>query len=269
LASYKLSIDLSQLLGANSAIANAIFPMVGQAVRAVAEEGSTRWKDSVYKAHLWQVEKDAYVESISWTMVNALTAEISSSYDFANKIETGRPARDQKRSLQTSKKARVVKHGAHTGLRYLIIPFRHNVPTPSGEGALAHQMPAGVYAMAKKLSASHVLEPGSINPPTRLSATGSVVAQQSYSWGDRLPAGTAPKLQTHHKADPYAGMVRFDTGGGKSSSYMTFRIMGEWSTGWIIPAKPGLLLAKGVSDGLQNVLEDVVGKAVTMGALKG
>ena len=60
----------------------------------------------------------------------------------------------------------------------------------------------------------------------------------------------APKLQTRHAADPYAGMVRFDTSSGKQkrSSYMTFRVMTEHSHGWVIPARPGLFIVKGVVD---------------------
>lgn len=277
MSQYRLSVDLSELLGANAGIAQAVFPLVGQAVRAVAEEGAFRWKQAVMHAKLWpEGEKTPYAESIKWQMVGPMSAEITTDFKLAGEIETGRPAKDLKRMLQTSKKTRAVQSGPHAGLRYLIIPFRHNTPTESGVGAYAPQMPPAIYAKARMLQASRVLPPGSKKPAQRLSASGHMVAQHSYSWGGRLPAGLAPKLQPHHATDPYAGMVRFDTstpakGGGKptrSSAYLTFRVMGEWSAGWVIKPRPGLFLAKGVADALQPVLEDAVGQAVTLKSLR-
>ena len=267
---YKVSVDLGPLLDANAGLAQAIFPLVGQAVRAVAEEGAFRWKSAVMHARLWEGEKSPYVESIKWQMIGPMTAEITTDYKLAGEIETGRPARDLKRMLQTSKKVRAATTGPHKGQRYLIIPFRHNTPTPSGQGALAPQMPASIYAQARQLSMSALLPPGTVKPAQRLSASGHMVAQHSYRWGGRLPAGLAPKLQSHHVTDPYAGMVRFKTStpGAKSSAYLTFRVMGEWSSGWVVGAKPGLFIAKNVADGLQPVLDDAVGKAVTLKSLR-
>lgn len=97
-----------------------------------------------------------------------------------------------------------------------------------------------------------------------------MVAQNSYKWGGRLPAGLAPKLKDHHKTDIYAGMVKFDTSTphAKSSAYMTFRVMSDKSSGWIVPAKPGLYLAKNVADKLQPLLEAAIGGAVTLKSLK-
>lgn len=274
MSQYKLSVDLGSLFGANASIAQAVFPLVGQAVRMVAEEGAFRWKSAVMKAKLWpDGEKSPYVESIKWRMVGPMAAEITTDFKLAGEIETGRPAKDLKRMLQTSKKTRAAQSGAHKGQRYLIIPFRHNTPSASGEGAHAPQMPPSVYAHAKQLVASRLLPPGSVKPAQRMSASGHLVAQHSYKWGGSLPAGLAPKLQPSHKSDPYAGMVRFDTStmkGGKkvrSSAYLTFRILGEWSSGWVVQPRPGLYLAKKIADELQPVLEDAVGKAVTLKSL--
>lgn len=277
MAEYKLSVDLGPILTQNWQISQAVFPLVGQAVKAVAEEGAYRWKSAVMKAKLWpDGEKNPYVESIKWQMIGPFTAEISTDFRLAGEIETGRPAKDLKRMLQTSKKTRLVTGGVHKGQKYLIIPFRHNVPTPSGEGAHAPQMPPSIYAKAKVLSPSKLLPPGSIKSPQRLSASGHMVPQYSYKWGGSLPEGLAPKLKSHHKTDIYAGMVRFDTSTGlrgspnkkaKSSAYLTFRVMGEWSTGWVVKPRPGLFLAKGVAEGLQPVLEAAVGQAVTLKSL--
>jgi hypothetical protein len=125
-------------------------------------------------------------------------------------------------------------------------------------------MPPHIYAKAKKLTASSILPPGSKKPATRLSATGHIVPQQSYAWGKRLPAELAPKKKAYHVTDLYAGMVRFDTSAGKqkSSSYATFRTLGAWSDGWIIPAKPGLYLAKGVADSISPTFHAIMRQAL-------
>lgn len=275
MSNYKLSVDLGSLFGANAQIAQAIFPLVGQAVRMVAEEGAFRWKSEVMKAKLWpDGEKSPYVESIKWQMVGPMAAEITTDFKLAGEIETGRPAKDLKKALQTSKKTRMAMGGPHVGQKYLVIPFRHNTPSGSGEGAHAPQMPPAIYAKAKNLSPSFVLSPGTNKPSMRLSATGHLVPQHSYKWGETLPGGLAPKLKPHHASDPYAGMSRFDTStvvNGKkvrSSTYLTFRIMGEWSNGWVIGPRPGLYLAKKVADELQPVLEEAVGQAVTLKSLR-
>lgn len=265
---YKVTIDLGPLLDLNQAIMQQVFPMVGQAVRAVAEEGAHRWKSAVMKARLWpDGEKSPYVESIAWKPTGETSAVIWSNFPLAQEIETGRPAKDLKRMLQTSKKTRAAKDGS----KYLIIPFRHNVPTPSGKGALARQMPQSVYALASKMPASTHQTSG-----FRLSASGHKVTRYTYQWGGRLPAGLTPKLKPSHKTDIHAGMVRFDTttpahGGkkaAKSSAYFTFRVMSEKSSGWIVAPRPGQFIAQKVADELKPLLEQSVGKAVTLAALK-
>jgi hypothetical protein len=44
--------------------------------------------------------------------------------------------------------------------------------------------------------------------------------------------------------------------------------MREGSPGWMVPAKPGLNIAKGIAGGLQDTLEKAVGGAVTLASLK-
>lgn len=267
---YNIRVDLSQLLGANSAIVQQVFPNISAAIQLVAEEASTRWKGAVMKARLWSGEKGPYVDSIKWTMTGPFEAEVTTDYKLAGEIETGRPSRDLKRMLQTSRKTRVVQNGPHKGQRYLLIPFRHNTPSASGQGAHAPQMPSSVYAHARVLAPSLVMPPGSVKPATRLSGSGHVVPQHSYKWGQRLPPGMTPKLKASHHSDPHAGMVRFDTSSGKqkSSAYLTFRVMGEWSSGWVVGPREGLYLARKVADGLQPVLEEAIGQAVSLSSLR-
>src|SRR3546814_15089370 len=77
-------------------------------------------------------------------------------------------------------------------------------------------MPDDIYDLAKDMAPSTIV--GQIR---RRSGTGALdvktqkvltVNRNVYQWGDRLPAGLAPKLDTKHKPDPYAGTVRFNTG---------------------------------------------------------
>ena len=259
---FSVSVDLSGLLNANAKIAQAILPTVSKTVAAVAEAGAHAWKFSVWKARLWEGYKKPYVESITWKMTGPFAAEIWADYPKAGEIERGMPGRDLKVMLQTSKKTRVVHSGKHAGQRYLIIPFRHNIPTPSGQGALAAQMPQHVYALAKTLAPSKILPPGAKKPAFRLSASGHLVPQHSYQWGGRLPEGLAPKKAPHHVTDPYAGMVRFKTAPTGSSAYLTFRTMGEWSSGWVVAPRPGLKLAEGVAKNLQPALDQAVAAAL-------
>jgi hypothetical protein len=200
------------------------------------------------------------VRSITWRWTGDFTAEVEATYQHAHEIEDGRPPRDLKRMLDSSVKVRAGKDGK----RYLIIPFRHAAPG-STTGRL---MPPDVHKMAKAMGASRVR-----GQATRLSGTGAMdiktqkhltVNQSVYRWSDRLPAGLAPKLKPYHATDPFDSMVRFDTssGGNKRSSYLTFRVMSEKSTGWIVPAQPGMNIAKGVVESMQPKAEQAFGSAI-------
>lgn len=232
------------------------YQRVSQAVADTAMAGASIWKESVFNAKLSPYDKDAYLKSIQWGMTGNFSAELFTDYRVAGEIETGRPARDMKKNLQTSQLTRISHSKKHAGQKYLIIPFRHNTP---GNIAHAAAMPDSVHTEAKQLVKSKVL-----SMSARTSATGATVPQRNYQWGERLPAGLMPKAKPHHTTDLYAGMVRFDTSAGKSksSSHLTFRIMAEWQTNsWIIPAQPGLFLAKSTMESLQPILEAAINKA--------
>jgi hypothetical protein len=252
-ASLNVSVDLSHLLNIGPVMRAHIFSNLAGAVQGIAAAGEERWQRAALKAPLWEGERQAYAASISHRMTGEFSAEIVSDYKYVEDIESGRPAYDMKRMLWTSTKVRTGKKG-----RYLIIPFRHNTP---GHTAHAGDMTAEVYASARKLTPSRIVGGG-----MRLAANGvhdiksrspAFVPMRKYAWGDRLPAGLVPKLASHHKSDPTAGMVRMDTSSGKqkSSAYMTFRVMAEWSSGWIKPATPGLYIAKAVAESLQRTAD--------------
>lgn len=261
MAEYRISVDLSGLAAVKDIVNAQVFPLLNQAVRAVAFQTSANWKQAVMENKLWSGEKDAYVKSISWRMTGDLSAIVEATYRHAEEIESGRPAKDLKKMLGTSLKVRT----SSTGTRYLYIPFRHQIP---GADAIGQAMPASIYAMAKEMAPSSV-----VGQYQRLSGTGAhdiktrkhlTVNQNQYKWGDHLPAGLAPKLNPNHKTDPYAGMVRFDTStaNAKSSVYLSFRTMSEKSQGWIVPAKPGLNIAKKVVDEMQPLAENAFAEAI-------
>lgn len=257
---FKIRLQLDGLPAVRAAIYQQVYPLLTEAVGAVAQQTSLNWQAAINDAKLWVGEKDAYAASIQVKMTGAFSALVWTDYKLAEQIENGRPARDLKRMLDTSLKVRTGKKGQ----RYLIIPFRHSTP---GKNATGQSMPEHVYKAARKL------EPSSVTGMTqRLSGTGAMdiktrqyltVPQRTYKWGGRLPPGMMgpnPK----GKVDRFAGMVRFQEPGKKPqySQYLTFRVMTENSRGWIIPAKPGLKIVKGVIDDMQPVAEEIFREAV-------
>ena len=258
MSDFSIKVDLANVMAqARGVIDEALLPRLNQAVGAVAQQASIDWKEAVARARLWSGEKVPYGNSITWKMTGPFSARVESDYRYAAEIDSGRPARDLKKMLDTSLKVRTTK----TGKRFLIIPFRHQVP---GADAVGQSMPQDVYDLARQLTPSRVVGTG-----RRLSGTGAMdiksrkpvtVASRKYVWGGQLPPGTAPKL----RGDRFAGMVKMDTSSGKqkSSAYLTFRVMMEGSAGWVVPAKPGLYLLKGVTDRLQPLAEKAFSEAV-------
>lgn len=261
---YSISFDMGSQFDLKSEIYGQVTPLLSQAVKAIAQQTASDWQQAVYKAKLWQGEKDKYAQSISWSMTGQFSAVVEATYQYAEDIESGRPARDLKTMLSYSMKVRQSK----SGTRYLSIPFRHNTP---GNDALGKAMPDNVFAMAKDMTPSVIT-----GIQSRKSGTGAfnihtkahfMVPQNVYKWGDRLPSGLAQKIKPQHHSDPYAGMVKFNTttpGGAKSSTYLTFRTMSEKSSGWIVPAQPGQKIAEGVRDAMQPKAENAFSKAISM-----
>lgn len=279
---YKISFSIGGKIDAAGAITKDVLPLMHKAVRGIAQYTASSWQEAVLRQRgLWSEEKDAYAASIKYEMTGDFTAVVSSDYKWVEDIETGRPARDLKRMLDTSHKVRRTPDGR----RFLIIPFRHNTP---GNDAHAAAMPAGVYGLAKAMEGSTVTENGQrpsgqvvhlspksgMTPAAKqtpyLSNTNTrqhmMVGARSYAWGGRL-TGAVMKQAGIGAADRkrYGGMVRFDTstpGGGKSSSFMTFRVMIESSKGWIVPSQPGRYIAKGVYEEMKPKAEEAFKAAV-------
>ncbi len=260
MAEFRIRLQLAALPTVQAVIYQRVFPLLTQAVGAVAQQTAINWSAAVHAAKLWSGEKDAYMASIQTKMTGAFSALVWSDYKMAEQIEQGRPARDLKKMLDTSLKVRSGKNG-----RYPIIPFRHNTP---GQNAVGPSMPDHVYAAAKKLKPSSVL-----GMTQRESGTGAwdvktraplMVPQRVYQWGGKLPPGSMGP-NARNKADRFAGMVRFADpakNGPRYSTYLTFRVMTEKSKGWIIPPQPGLHLARQVAAEMQPVAEEIFADAV-------
>lgn len=262
---YSFSFDASALIkGLNLQLE----VLAAQAVQSTAVTAQLAWQQTVLQTPgIWQPIRDRYAASIKVEYdANGMGARIYSDDPMATPIETGIPERDLKTMLNTSLKTRVATHGKYAGMRYLIIPFRHNTP---GNSAHAAPMPAAVYAQVKDMAASRVVRQSF--RPNELGVHGISgarthqllsVRSQVYDWGGRLKTRGLGLSRADSKR--YRGMVRFDTSSGAqaSSSYMTFRIMGEWSKGWKVPAQPGRYIVKGVAAAAQDMLKTELQAAI-------
>lgn len=269
------SIDMGAKLDVMGIINKEVFPLVHQAVRAIAQQTAADWQANVYAAKLWMGEKDAYAKTITWKMTGDFTAVVSSDYRYDRDIENGRPARDLKRMLDTSVKVRRTKDGR----RFLVIPFRHS---------MQKLMAAGIYNMAKRLEATTITgqsqrasgEVTDLNPKIGMAPAArqsaflsntktkqqQMVTRNHYAWGQALKKGSTMRAGITAEARKWAdGMHRFDTstpGGGKSSVYLSFRIMMEGSDGWIVPAQPGQHIAQKTAQAMQSKAQTVFAEAI-------
>ena len=254
--SYSVSFDATSLIkGLHAQLEAAI----AQAVQTTAVTTYTAWYETVLRAPgIPAFYRDRYAASIKVEFdPNRMGARIYSDDPVSSLVENGFPARDQKKVLDTSAKVRVAKGGKHAGQRYLVIPFRHNSP---GNTALAGAMPQAVYEQAKQMAKSHVT--GKVSMRSGLGASSLrtkgplMVMRNTYAWGDRLDGPDIPKR--------FKGMVRFNTsnGGQNSSSFLTFRVMGAWSSGWVIPPKPGTFIVRAISEQAQQMLQTEVTSAI-------
>lgn len=274
MSQFKIAVDMADVGAQAGAIINAaVLPRLNQAVRAVVTATQANWAEAVHRARLWQGEKDAYATSIQAKMTGDFEGLVWSDYKYAREIDEGRPARDMKKYLDTSQKVRRTKDGR----RFLIIPFRHGTP---GSTAHAPAMPTEVYDAAKLLKSSKIVGQGqraagevtSVHHRWGTQALGKkhqtpflmdratrqhvMVPRNIYQLGEKL-AGLPKALSR------YEGMVK--TGSAKHTQYMTFRIMMEGQTGWIIPPQPGQRIVAGVVERMQPLAERAFAEALKRG----
>lgn len=277
MSTYSVSVDISRIIDANEYLRDELLANVGDAVRMVADKVQEEWQHAVDTAPgIWIRERREYAASIQLRMVTPTSAEIWTEYRYAEEIETGRPAKDLKRMLDTSPKVRETKDGR----RYLIIPFRHNVSELKSAGMYrqAHGLDPSMvtknFARPARIPFSDISSPMIREMRTthsrkhynflmsereRYGRSQFLIPAREYKWGKngRLMGDDVPKNMQ--------GLVRMDTtAGGKvrNSAYLTFRNMMEGSPGWIIPPRPGLHILSDVAGNAQTKLEFAIGEAV-------
>lgn len=280
MAFYRIRIDLSPILGAAADMQAELMPRLMNGLTQVSEMTKERWIEQIKREKgIWLEERNRYINSIQWKFTGPLATEVWTDYEVADLLENGRPARDLKKMLNTSQKVRRTEDGR----RFLVIPFQHNTP---GSDAHAPSMSKQAYAMALGLTksrsigasqrptgqvmslspkfgmrASPIQSPFASDPKTRGPL---MVKAKHYAWGGRLSAN-ALRAAGMGAADvkKYAGMVRMDksSGGQRSSAYLTFRVMIEGSSGWIIPAQPGRHIVADVAQEMEPIAQAIMARA--------
>ena len=283
MSNYKITIDTGTVAGLMVNLTDQMQAAVTEGLKAVAEETHARWIEAIKKApKIWYVERNRYIQSLAWKLTSPFSAEVWTDYEVADWIENGRPARDLKQYLNTSQRVRRTEDGR----RFLIIPFRHNTP---GHSALAPSMSPQAYAIAKGMKRSSVTADNlsrpvgqvmHLSPRTGMSVSphqtpflssiktrGQAMFDKAthYAWGDRLSAKTL-RAAGMDDADvrKYAGMVRMKDSAGKNRAggYLTFRVMIEGQSGWIVPAKPGLHIVQAVAAEAETWAPEIISKAL-------
>lgn len=255
------------------------FSALAGAVQALANAAHQQWQkyaqgEPLPNGQIIHTRSGTYHRSIQLEQIGPFAFRVFSNLAYAEAIETGSPARDLKKMLNSSLKVRVTKEGK----RYLIIPFRWGTPGTIGFGG--NVMPQAVHNFWKPQSVarSRVISIGQ-----RPSGTGAynikthkpiLVPQRDYEWGERLTQkhlsamgiGTEFKGK-NYKTHPMAGMVNFRSnlsgiGGNKHSKYLTFRVMSEDSPRWQAPAIPGKYPAKITADLFKPIAEQAFKQAL-------
>lgn len=81
-------------------------------------------------------------------------------------------------------------------------------------------------------------------------------------WGDRMPAGMAPKLAEHHATDPLAAMVRrlgTYSQGVAQSTYRAWRTISQGGKPWIHPG----IKARRLAERVQAMIPEIIRSATT------
>lgn len=201
-----------------------------------------------------------YVNGIQKVDMSGFTASISLVGVLPNRVEEGMDAYDMHTTL-LGPNVPVVPWGsgqkgkheskAHPGKFYRVIPFKHQTPGSIGQGGgvpmgKSYQgVVADSAALGKKIHAA----------AKKLAATTGMPGEKP-TWGGRLPAGLAPKIQDTHSTDIYAGMVKFAKGYQSATqvTYGTFRVISDMQPHkWHHPGMPGVHLA----DQVQKYIEKV------------
>ncbi|HED34952.1 MAG TPA: hypothetical protein ENJ08_12205 [Gammaproteobacteria bacterium] len=273
---FGVGVELGHLIPPGAAINAQIFPTLSYSVKRLTAQGQQIWQayaagQPLPNGHVIRARSGRYLRSIQTREQGDFSGEVFSDLSYAKDIETGVPARDLKRMLNTSMKVRLSKKGK----RYLIIPFRHGVPNNSAGAQTAtglNKMPDAVYQLWQGLKPSHIKSIG-----WRASGTGAydvrtkkpfMVRSRQYKWGSRLTekqlvdAGASGRALKQMKGMVHMQMRRGLGQKGTHGQYLTFRVMSEDSPGWIVKAREGAYPAKITADRLKPLAEKVFAEAM-------
>lgn len=279
MAELQIRVALAHALKSDAA-----FPRLAEVIARIAEAAHRQWVAYANGAPLpgggrIMSRTGEYSASIQLAQRGPYRWEVFSELPYARAIEYGSPARDLKQMLGSSLKVRV----SAKGKRYLIIPFRHNTPGPTGGSLQGNTMPAELHAWWQDASRERSAITGH---GWRDSGTGALafrdrtsghyrqqhgqivqVRRRTYSWGSRVSKADLADLGiTGRQASRLVGMVNFRrpgaVGGAAHSKYLTFRVMSEDSPGWKVPAREGLHPARTVAQRLQPIAEEAFRRAM-------
>jgi hypothetical protein len=223
-----IEIDTSDLAGEFGLSTEEANALIDHAVKAVTAEVARNWADLAKKE--LKNSREEYIHSLVVADDGPMTGKIILKGQFPNAIEQGMSPFDMKPGFEGSPKVHMKIDGK--GGWYLTVPFRHAVPGSLGESsAFSAVMPAGVYAVAKKLKPSTTNLRGGTN-------WGASVKDVNLPKELAQPTSRAPvKIgnqvfeEYKHKSSIYAGMVKMEKfyAKGAGSSYASFRRVSDKS----------------------------------------
>lgn len=191
-------------------------------------------------------------ESIEYPYANdALAISLRNVVDYAAAVEYGHEAFHLPSRIKNW--THFVKKGPHAGMGYIIVPLRHLTPGQGGGARAAHAMPANVYQAAKQLNPYATRQ-----PPYRLTGNPNLAGKRAYFFVEGLR-----KDKPWHSAPIHEGMIRNvqENKNSKSSVFTTFRILGQWSTHWNIPAQPGEFFTRRVAQAKSKDVATIISAA--------
>lgn len=241
----------------------ALFPNQAHAVKHLARAAHLRWLE--YASGKRALPNGKQLQAVSGTYLSSIRIEedgemryvIYSDDPKAEWIEEGFPAFDMKKMLRTSDQARVSKDGT----RYMYIPFRHKTQGAS-VGLVMPQVAESWWLSPTRPKASSVVTGHYLEPSAN---SAGKTTRRTYSWGDRLTRGELegigidPDSQVGQRLE---GMVRFQNNEDRGGQYVTFRVMSEKSSGWLMPKRDGAFPAKAAFEWVQQHYERVMRTAL-------